>query len=306
MDILENPSRDTRDTRVMLESLWLELTQKCNLHCSHCYAASHVGLPIRGQMDDDDWLDVIGQGGDLGCKFVQFIGGEPLLHPSAEKFAVAARNAGIRQIEILCNATVLTDAMLAWMVDLEVEVSTSVYAPEPSGHDAVTGRIGSWTKTIRNVDRMLEAGLPVRAGIIYRDWDDDEVPKTAALLEGMGVVVGTDRVRSIGRGGTTSSPPEYLNELCGACGAKRLCVTNTGDVYPCIMSRQTVLGNIKSDPLLSMIRGEPLKAFTTALGMTKAQNSGNCTPDCFPHGGCAPHDICKPHKAAAPDQEVGF
>jgi len=326
------PSDSASSAAIRLESLWLEVTQKCNLICNHCYAESHPGRELLGSMTVEDWRSVIDDAADMGCCYVQFIGGEPLLHPGIECLAGEAKERGM-DVEVLTNGTVLSDRTLAWMSALDVDISTSVYSSCPTDHDAVTGRTGSWKRTISNIDRMIKEGLRVRAGIIYRDRDRDRVEETMIFLANRGVLVGTDHVRGIGRGGSAHSTEAYLAELCGACGKDRICVTNTGDVHPCIMARKTSLGNVKSTSLQAILAGEELYAFKSALAArscsTKActpdcwpnggcaphdvcnpqksaaatslkATQGNCTPDCWPHGGCAPHDLCNPHKAASP------
>jgi MoaA/NifB/PqqE/SkfB family radical SAM enzyme len=252
---------------------------------------------LFGAMTTEHWCAVIDDAADMGCCRVQFIGGEPLLHPAIEGFARRARDHGM-DVEILTNGTVLSAQSLAWMSALKVDVSTSVYSACATGHDAVTRKIGSWHKTLTNIDRMITEGLRVRAGVIYRDWDGDGVNETVTLLEGKGVVVGTDRVRGIGRGGSPDSYEAYLGELCGACGKERACVTNTGDVYPCIMARRTILGNVRRDGLQAILAGTALATFESALAR-RSNLDAACTPDCWPHGGCAPHDVCNPHKRPA-------
>ncbi len=42
-----------------LRQLSLEITGKCNLTCSHCYAESGPRLSLRGEMATADWLRLI-------------------------------------------------------------------------------------------------------------------------------------------------------------------------------------------------------------------------------------------------------
>jgi MoaA/NifB/PqqE/SkfB family radical SAM enzyme len=309
----------------VLDSLWLEITQKCNLTCNHCYADSHPARDLLGIMSEENWLEAIDSAADMGCCYVQLIGGEPLLHPAAQSLARRAKDHGM-DVEILTNGTVLGARNLAWMSELKVDVSTSVYSDCAPDHDAMTGKPGSWERTIGNIDRMVREGLRVRAGIIYRDWNADRVAETSGFLQNMGVMVGTDRVRGIGRGGSALSTATYLDELCGACGNRRACITSGGEVYPCIMARRTSLGNVRTASLRSIVDGQRLSAFRLDLVACKSieaactpdcwphggcaphdvcnphKQSGNCTPDCWPHGGCAPHDVCNPHKKSAAEE----
>ena len=65
-----------------LEFLWLELTGRCNLECLHCYADSGPQRPAYESMQLEDWKGVLREASELGCKSVQFIGGEPALYPN--------------------------------------------------------------------------------------------------------------------------------------------------------------------------------------------------------------------------------
>ena len=51
----------------------------------------------------EDWLDALRQAADLGCRKVQFIGGEPTLHPNLTKLIVSARELGFTTVEVFTN-----------------------------------------------------------------------------------------------------------------------------------------------------------------------------------------------------------
>ncbi len=58
---------------------YLELTQRCNLGCRHCFAE---GSPDKAaQMSLDDVKDIYRQLEELGVIWINLSGGEPLLHP---------------------------------------------------------------------------------------------------------------------------------------------------------------------------------------------------------------------------------
>src|SRR2546426_11566137 len=86
-----------------LQFLWLEITEKCNLHCVHCYADSAPDRPLLGSMELLDWMKVIGEASGLGCTRLQFIGGEPTVHPGLAKLIEHARDAGFEFIEVYTN-----------------------------------------------------------------------------------------------------------------------------------------------------------------------------------------------------------
>lgn len=82
------PATSTAPVRFM----WLEITGKCQLECVHCYADSGPD-GTAGSMTTNDWYRVIDEAASMGIRMVQFIGGEPTLHPDLPdlKLYVAAR-----------------------------------------------------------------------------------------------------------------------------------------------------------------------------------------------------------------------
>src|SRR5215475_12921484 len=65
---------------VTVQRIWAELTGKCQLACIHCYADSGPS-GSHGKMTAQDWMKVIDDAKSLGAGMVQFIGGEPTMHP---------------------------------------------------------------------------------------------------------------------------------------------------------------------------------------------------------------------------------
>jgi uncharacterized radical SAM superfamily Fe-S cluster-containing enzyme len=97
--------------------LWLEITNRCNLECLHCYADASPRGDLLGRMELNDWLLVPHEAAGYGCDEVQFIGGEPTLHPGIEKMVETASECGYRVIEVFTNATVLGKRLLSKFVD---------------------------------------------------------------------------------------------------------------------------------------------------------------------------------------------
>src|SRR5687767_9735901 len=93
-----------------LDFLWLEITLRCNLRCTHCYAESGPGNALSYGADAADWRKTMTQAFHAGCRQVQFIGGEPTLHPSLAELITDARNLGYEFVEVFTNGTRLDTA----------------------------------------------------------------------------------------------------------------------------------------------------------------------------------------------------
>lgn len=289
-----------------LSFIWLELTSKCNLECVHCYADALPSLPLQESMRLADWQRLMAEARMLHCEGVQFIGGEVLLVPYLEELVLHAREIGFESIEVFTNATLVGDRYIELFEKHSVRVATSFYSFDPDTHDRITKRRGSWKKTLSAMERLQSSGIPIRVGVIAMEDNKDHVADTLSFLENLGISsVGVDEMRSIGRANNLRSCENQLAELCGQCGNKRICVTATGDIYPCIMARHAKLGNyLEAVSLEGAIAWNDLGIFRSELLAVKGEEAlveGGlykmaCTPHCWPHGGCAPHDICQPDK----------
>lgn len=263
-----------------LDFMWLEITPRCNLACIHCYLYSdaekdttrladahksysprEIGVASisRGSslLDTEDWKMALEQGMEIGCKRVQFTGGEATLHPDLLPLLRFARQIGYETIELYTNATILTKSMCDELKRLEIQVSFSFYSFQPDAHEKITRGKGSWRKTVNNVKTLVSEGIPLRAGVILMEENKSHYEKTADFLKKLGVEnVSYDYVRPTGRGQKLT--PSYdssfkdasLIPLAGDGVFKRkIVVAPDGEVYPCILTRDISMGNLFDIPL---------------------------------------------------------
>ena len=160
----------------VLDFMWLEVTNRCNLQCSHCYAGSSPHEPESYGLELPDWLQLLSDARALGCRQVQFIGGEPLLYSGLPALLRHARLLDYETIEVFTNATRLSDDMARLFQENGVLLATSFYSEDDCTHDTITGVRGSQTRTLRGLERAIAARIPVRVGII-------EMPNTRDKLK---------------------------------------------------------------------------------------------------------------------------
>ncbi len=120
-----------------LRFLWLELTNVCNLHCTHCYAESGPHPDRADLLSTADFKRLLREAADIGCRAVQFIGGEATLHPGLPQLIAYARHLEYEFVEVYTNATRLPSALLACFVQHSVSLAVSIYADEAAVHDTV-------------------------------------------------------------------------------------------------------------------------------------------------------------------------
>ena len=279
--------------------LWLELTGRCGLRCSHCYARSGPS-GSHGMMTADDWRLVITQAADLGVSMVQFIGGEPTLHPDFAGLLGYAVGAGLA-VEVYSNLTHVRESWWELFACPQVSLATSYYSDDPAEHDAITGRPGSHARTLASIGQAVARGIPVRAAVIELA-EGQRTGQARAELEALGVTrIRTDRVRRLGR--AASAGPD-VSQLCGNCGRGIAAVLPSGDVCPCVMARWLTAGNVRDMPLADILSGPALAAATAVIPARsrRAGRPGDCDPSCAP---ASDSDICPPPAGSACSPDCG-
>jgi len=62
-----------------------QITNSCNLRCSHCINSS--GSPLPDELDTDEAMKFVSELAQIGVFRISFTGGEPLMRPDFLKIA---------------------------------------------------------------------------------------------------------------------------------------------------------------------------------------------------------------------------
>ena len=277
--------------------LWLDLTRKCQLACTHCYNSSGPE-GNHGTMTRADWIGILDQAADCGVRDIQFIGGEPTMHPDFTTLVDHALSLGL-EVEVYSNLVHVSAECWTLFQRKGLVLATSYYSRDAGEHDAVTGR-PSHRRTRANIERAVGLGIPLRVGVIA---SGEGIDLARRDLEDLGVTrVGVDHVRPFGRGADEQAPDPA--NLCGRCGSGRAAVSPTGEVSPCVFSDWMGVGSVKDTPLATILGGAAMREANTSIRNAVRRTSGD--PDsCYPNAPepcspidpdpCRPDDVeCKP------------
>ncbi|MDQ7010706.1 MAG: radical SAM protein [Mariprofundaceae bacterium] len=245
--------------RAGLGMLFVEVTARCNERCIHCYADSG---PERSKfLSLDEIKSTLDQARELGRAFVQFTGGDPLIHPQLVEAVAHAANLDFAGIEIYTNGLLLSDSLLDSLATCRPRLSFSVYADRADIHDAITRLPGSWRRTLDAMRRAMQAGFEVRAGIVLMPENISRAEHmTAFLKRELGLDnehIRFDPVRQAGRGRFMREAEQILvapdahNSSKPAKG--KICISADAQVYPCIFARHNRLGNIREQSLAGIL-----------------------------------------------------
>ncbi|MFB7868018.1 radical SAM protein [Streptomyces sp. NPDC056069] len=259
-----------------LDFLSLELTSRCQLTCpGQCYAEAGP-TQGHGSMTAENWHRLIDEAAALETSTVQFIGGEPTLHPAFTELVEHALRVGL-SVRVHSNFYKVRAEHWALFEDPRVSVATTYYSDVAAEHDAITGRTGSHTATRAAIVEAVSRKVRLRVTIVDHG-NGQRAERARAEMAGLGVTASVDKVRAVGRAAGGLLPS--TSSLCGRCANGKAAVLPDGRVAPCEIGRFLATGNVQEKPLAAVLASpEWAQARVSVPARTSADP---CGPDCGP------------------------
>lgn len=272
---IDNPE-PKKHTPYLLNGIYLNMTDMCNLRCSYCFAATRNehGNPLLSLRD---YLRIIDEAVSINNNLVViFTGGEPLLSPNTLKVARYAKKLGL-ETKILTNATLITEDNVDELIQYFDLFKISIDGSSEELHDYYRGH-GAYKKTINAIEMLLERGAHVLLAMtVTRENKADIVP----MNQKWGELLTYQPLFPLGRAEKNKTlaltGEEYYEALCSggninpfsdietiikahkdkrsiikcSIGDGELSISCTGDVYPCqlLHNDDFILGNVRSSSL---------------------------------------------------------
>jgi radical SAM protein with 4Fe4S-binding SPASM domain len=174
----------------LLGSLDLELTERCNNNCIHCY----INLPVDDSAKERELTtpkikDILTEAASLGCFTVRLTGGEPLLREDFEEIYIFARRLGLKVL-LFTNATLITPPLadLFFRIPPGEKVEVSVYGMSKKSYEAVTKTSGSFKAAMRGIKLLQNKEIPfiVKAAFLPQNKSElDEFETWASTIPWM-------------------------------------------------------------------------------------------------------------------------
>jgi len=146
-----------------LGHLDIELTERCNNNCLHCYINLSAGdlEAKKKELTTEEIKRIIKEAVSLSCLSVRFTGGEPLLREDFEELYIFARKIGLKVI-IFTNATLINPHLVELFSRIPPlkEIEITIYGMKKSSYEAITGVSGSFEAAWRGINLLLERKIP--------------------------------------------------------------------------------------------------------------------------------------------------
>jgi radical SAM protein with 4Fe4S-binding SPASM domain len=180
-----------RTTRPLLWHLDIELTERCNNNCIHCY----INLPAddlkakNKESSTEEIKQVLKEAESLGSMSVHFTGGEPLLRKDFEELYIFTRKLGLKVL-LFTNATLINRhlAELFSRIPPLEKIEITVYGMRKSSYEGVTRVSGSFEAAWRGINLLLEKNVPfvVKGALLPENKDEiEEFEEWAATIPWM-------------------------------------------------------------------------------------------------------------------------
>jgi len=304
-----------------LQSLYLHLTDRCNLHCRYCYNAEYrqeSGAQPRKELTDAEVFDVIDQAVVLGVKSFTISGGEPLLRPSCLEIGQYIRKKKGCFAELLTNGTLLDRVDSDTLFDSYDQVVVSLDSHHADINDMMRGQ-GTYRMIYDNVKSLCArhpSRIALRPVVHKRNISELEQFIRFAVSE-----FGIRNVRFSLLTPRVSNEPlvsmlcvgkeEYVQLLsvhsrildemdmgvqpedlcvdkgCGA-GGSLLSIGASGEVFPCqaMHSEAFLAGNIRDDSLQEIGESSSILKAMRSIRPTMIEGCKDCSLVSICGGGC--------------------
>ncbi len=174
-----------RKNALSCETLFINLTSKCNSKCIFCEAHS---LDVSRDMSSDDIFRVVEESKALGARIVYLSGGEPFLNKDIWEVIKTLRDQG-QSCAILSNGLLIEKFDSAQLAALQQAgwLDISLEAADPKIHDELRGKKGFFEKTIHGIEILKRNSNTVNLNTIICGLNFDGLKDLIKLAKEMGI-----------------------------------------------------------------------------------------------------------------------
>ena len=244
-----------------IRKVWIEITQKCNFNCIHCYEGEKQAV----EMSLSDIKHIIDQLELNSVKELQIIGGEPMLH-SRFLDILDYCSGKFELISVFTNGTLISSDIIERLKKLNATVYVSLHANKEEDFDKITRSKGMYAKVLKNIESLRDSGLKTIIKRCEFTGVDSANPCNRKDEGGFPVLVGNANINQYSmdmlkrKVVSPSSFEEQLNVhsvlenmTMHHCFRDRIYIDVKQDVYPCVLERRIKHGNIRNNELCSII-----------------------------------------------------
>jgi len=169
-----------------LISFEIELTNRCNNNCRHCY----INLPAndavakKKELSGDKLKEIIDEAVSLGALWCLITGGEPLLRQDFFDIYLYLKKKGLL-VAVFTNATLITKKHVNLFKKYPPRnIEVTVYGVNRETYEKVTRTPGSFTAFTRGLDYLVDGGVNLRLKAMALRSNFHDLGKIASFCRG--------------------------------------------------------------------------------------------------------------------------
>jgi radical SAM protein with 4Fe4S-binding SPASM domain len=172
--------RSPRSPIPSLRYLLLNITNKCNLTCKHCY----LQVPGKLEIDPGIFEKAVSQFEEMGGLKLMISGGEPLIHSRFWELMEILPSYDLRVV-VLSNGTLIDKTTAKKLSGFVQEVQISIDGIQ--SHDLLRGK-GSYARSMKGISNLNESGIPVSIATMAHRFNTGEFDKMENLFSKTGAI----------------------------------------------------------------------------------------------------------------------
>lgn len=186
--------RKVGDQRIPISGS-LEVTQRCNLRCQHCYIPPDSRAKRNSnELSLSEIQRILDEVTDAGCLWLLLTGGEPLLRKDLLDIYTYARRKGLI-VTLFTNGTLVSPRIADYLTEWRpFNIEITLYGATQGTYERVTGIPGSYARCRRGIDLLLERKLPLGLKTMVMTLNQHELEQMKAFAEQLGVRFRSDPI----------------------------------------------------------------------------------------------------------------
>lgn len=152
-----------KKSKPILVRLDVQLTERCNNNCMHCYINRSVNdsEAQKRELSTTEIKEILKEAVSLGCLTLRLTGGEPLLREDFEEIYLFGRKLGLKVL-IFTNACLITPhlAELFKRIPPLEDIEISLYGMKESSYESVSRTPGSFELAWGGISLLMEKKVP--------------------------------------------------------------------------------------------------------------------------------------------------
>lgn len=301
------------------KSLYLNLTNRCNLKCVYCYnKRDRMSFEDDYEMSVTEDSKILKESAEIGVKRIAITGGEPLLYSDFLEVAKRAKEYGM-SVQLLTNGVLINKSNAEQISKTFDAITISLDSYIKEEHEALRGK-GTFEKVIKAIKILKEAGtkwlniasvvttkniesmvefhrfalenllanqVTIQLYIPYANPLTKIERNLMPLFEKVKEMEG--KINNYMRSETekVTHPIHGRRVQCGAAIGE-ISVAPNGDVFPChtLHKKEFICGNLRRQSLKEIIKSSKIINFFKDLTVDKIDKCNRCDLRYICGGGC--------------------